>query len=313
MKNALIVGAGGFVGAYLIDCLFESGRYEVVATKVSGEALESERARVITLDIGDRAAIDAVLDEVKPDVIFHLAAISSVAYSWKNPQAVIDVNIKGTLNLLEAVKDSTCKPRVLLVGSGEEYGCVSSDDVPIVEETYLRPGNIYAATKAFQGMLGSIYADAYGMDIISVRAFNHIGPGQAEIFVVSDFCKQVVQIEKGLQEPVICVGNLAAKRDFTDVRDVVRAYVMLVEKGESSGVYNVGSGVAVSIESILEAVLSKSQSEIKVEVDEAKFRPIDVPLIAADVTSLKDATGWQQEYSLDGTIEEILAYWRAQF
>ena len=310
MQNALVIGAGGFVGTYLIRHLLELGTYEVSATKIQGEALSIDGTAVYTLDLADRAGIDSLLAKVRPDVIFHLAAVSSVALSWKKPQLVVDVNIKGTLNLLDAVRDSVFSPRMLLIGSGEEYGHVNAKNVPICEDTYLRPGNIYAASKAFQGMLGSIYAEAYGMDIVMVRAFNHIGPGQSEIFVVSDFCRQVACIEKGLQEPVIRVGNLAAKRDFTDVRDVVRAYVMLVQKGRAGEFYNVGSGNALAIQDILDIILSKTAHQIAIEVDAEKFRPVDVPIIEADITKLVEETGWERQYSLETTVEETLDGWR---
>lgn len=310
MQNALVIGAGGFVGTYLIRHLLELGTYEVSATKIQGEALSIDGTAVYTLDLADRAGIDSLLAKVRPDVIFHLAAVSSVALSWKKPQLVVDVNIKGTLNLLDAVRDSVFSPRMLLIGSGEEYGHVNVENVPICEDTYLRPGNIYAASKAFQGMLGSIYAEAYDMDIVMVRAFNHIGPGQSEIFVVSDFCRQVACIEKGLQEPVIRVGNLAAKRDFTDVRDVVRAYVMLVQEGRAGEFYNVGSGNALAIRDILDIILSKTAHQIAIEVDAEKFRPVDVPIIEADITKLVEETGWGRQYLLETTVEETLDGWR---
>lgn len=176
----------------------------------------------------------------------------------------------------------------------------------------VRPGNIYAATKACQNMIGNIYAKAYDMDIMMVRAFNHIGPTQAPMFVVADFCRQVAEIEKGLREPVMYVGNLSAERDFTDVRDVVRAYALLVQKGKAGETYNVGSGHAVSIQEILDLILSLSGSEIRVEVDSNKLRPVDVPIIEADTGKLKAATGWEQTIPLRQTIEETLDYWRGQ-
>ena len=174
----------------------------------------------------------------------------------------------------------------------------------------MRPGNIYAATKACQNMIGSIYAKAYDMDLMMVRAFNHIGPGQAPLFVVSDFCKQVAEIEKGIREPVIMVGNLAAKRDFTDVRDVVKAYVKLIKQGSSGETYNVGSGSAQEIRQILEKVIAMSDVDIKVETDPNKIRPVDVPIIEADITKLNTLTGWKPEISVEQTICETLDYWR---
>lgn len=169
--------------------------------------------------------------------------------------------------MLDAVRELDYKPRVLLIGSGEEYGHIRQEECPIIEDTVLRPGNIYAATKSCQNMLGSIYAAAYHMDVMMVRAFNHIGPNQTPLFVVADFCKQVAEIEKGIKDPVMYVGNLSAKRDFTDVRDVVRAYALLVQKGKAGETYNIGTGHALAIQEILDRIISLSDKEIEVRVD----------------------------------------------
>ena len=241
----------------------------------------------------------------------HLAAQSSVAYSWKNPTLTIDVNIKGCVNLLDAVRQLDKKPRVLLIGSGEEYGHIKEGECPIVEDNTVRPGNIYAATKACQNMLGKIYSDAYGLDIMMVRAFNHIGPNQTPMFVVADFCKQVADIEKGRQEPVIYVGNLSAKRDFTDVRDVVKAYALLVEHGRRGETYNVGTGHAIAISQILDEIVAMSDTAIEVKVDENKLRPVDVPIIEPDIDKIKSEVGWQPVISLEQTLKETLEHWRS--
>ena len=222
----------------------------------------------------------------------------------------MDVNIKGSLNVLDAVRKLDYKPRVLLIGSGEEYGHVRQDEVPVQEGNVLRPGNIYAATKACQNMLGSIYAQAYGMDVLMVRAFNHVGPNQSPIFVVADFCRQAAQIELGLKEPVIKVGNLSARRDFSDVRDVVRAYVGLMENGKAGETYNVGSGNAVEIRGILDKILRLAKKDIRVEVEPSRMRPVDVPVIEADIRKLQACTGWRTEIPLEKTIEDTLNYWR---
>ena len=312
MKKALIIGAAGFVGNYLIDHLAKDKGMQVFATKLAHECLDNPNAEVVDLNILEKQEIIDVLFKIRPDYIFHLAAQSSVGVAWKNPSLTIDVNIKGSVNVMDAIRELYYKPRVLLIGSGEEYGHIRPGETPINEENNLRPGNIYAATKACQNMIGSIYAKAYDMDLMMVRAFNHIGPNQLPIFVVADFCKQVVEIEKGLREPVMHVGNLKAQRDFSDVRDVVRAYALLIEKGEKGETYNVGSGHAIAIQDILDLILSKSSAEIKVEVDPAKIRPVDVPIIEADTTKINKATGWKTEIPLAQTIEETLNYWRAK-
>lgn len=310
MKRALIIGAAGFVGDYLIKHLANDRKMEVHATKLAHEQLETPLATVYNLNILEKQEIVDLLFKVRPDYIFHLAAQSSVGVAWKNPQLTIDVNIKGSVNVMDAIRELYYKPRVLVIGSGEEYGHIRPGETPINEENYLRPGNIYAATKACQNMIGSIYAKAYDMDLMLVRAFNHIGPNQLPLFVVADFCKQVVEIEKGLREPVMRVGNLKAMRDFSDVRDVVRAYALLIEKGEQGETYNVGSGHAIAIQDVLDLILSKSTAKITVEVDPAKIRPVDVPIIEADTSKIYKATGWKTEIPLAVTIEETLNYWR---
>lgn len=312
MKKALIIGAAGFVGSYLIDHIQRDCRWSIVVTKMPQERIEKPGIEVRDLNILERDSIARLLREVRPDYILHLAAQSSVSVSWKNPGLTVDVNVKGCVNVLDAVRELDYTPRVLLIGSGEEYGHVRPEEVPIKEGTVLRPGNIYAATKACQNMIGSIYAQAYQMDIMMVRAFNHVGPNQAPLFVVADFCRQVAEIEKGLREPVMRVGNLSARRDFSDVRDVVRAYTLLLEHGMAGESYNVGSGKAVEIRKILDMILSQAKVPVSVEVDPNKLRPVDVPLIEADITKLADCTGWERRIPLEQTISETLDYWRTK-
>lgn len=338
MKKAMIIGAAGFVGGYLIDYLDQKCGMEVVVTKLPHEEIEQpgdkkalfhnrvevpnsegefceeptskDAIQIHNLDIMDKEAIVSLLFEVRPDYIFHLAAQSSVGLAWKNPGLTIDVNIKGSVNVMDAIRELYYKPRVLLIGSGEEYGHIKAGETPIGEANMVRPGNIYAATKACQNMIGNIYARAYDMEVVMVRAFNHIGPTQAPMFVVADFCKQVAEIELGMREPVMYVGNLEAKRDFTDVRDVVRAYALLAEQGIAGETYNVGSGHAISIREILDRIIAMSGSDIAVEIDANKLRPVDVPIIEADISKIKDLTGWMPEISLEQTIRETLDYWR---
>lgn len=308
--RVLIIGAAGFVGRYLINYLRDEMRAFVTATRLPREALEIPDIRILDLNILQPQALCETLQAVRPDCIFHLAAQSSVALSWEKPALTADINIKGTLNLLEAVRQLNYRPRLLLIGSGEEYGRLKPEEIPVSEDTVLRPGNIYAATKACQNMLGKIYADAYQLDILLIRAFNHIGPGQAPAFVVSDFCRQAARIERGLQEPVLRVGNLSSRRDFTDVRDVVRAYALLAVHGKSGETYNVGSGHAVSIRQILDCICSLSRAEIEVRTDEKRMRPADIPVIEADISKLQQDTGWRPLIPLSSTIEEVLQYWR---
>ena len=308
--KALIIGGGGFVGPYLIRHFRDDLHFDVAVTKIPKEEIAADNIAVYDLDILDKAQITDVLNKVRPDYIIHLAAQSSVAYSWKNPALTIDINVKGGINVLDATRELDYKPRTLLIGSGEEYGHIREGECPIKEDNTLRPGNIYAATKSCQNMLGKIYADAYDMDVMMVRAFNHIGPNQAPFFVVSDFCKQVADIEKGNHEPVMYVGNLSAKRDFTDVRDVVRAYGLLVQQGKKGETYNVGTGHALAIQEILDRIISLSDCNIEVKVDEARLRPVDVPIIEPDITKINECTGWKPEIDINTTLKETLEYWR---
>ncbi len=316
MKKALIIGAGGFVGGYLAECLHDEFDMGVHATKLPDTQTQEDLSflgeRVYELDILNKSDIVELLYAVRPDYIFHLAAQSSVSVAWKNPTLTIDVNIKGSVNVMDAVRELYYKPRVLLVGSGEEYGHILEGETPISEDTKLRPGNIYAATKVCQNMIGSIYSKAYDMELMLIRAFNHVGPKQSPIFVMSDFCKQVADIEKGKKEPVMYVGNLAAKRDFTDVRDVVRAYGLLALKGRAGETYNVGSGNAIEIRKMLDMIIGMSTKNIEVRVDPNKIRPVDVPVIEADISKIKSETGWEPRIPLGQTIKEILDYWREE-
>jgi GDP-4-dehydro-6-deoxy-D-mannose reductase len=310
--KALIVGAGGFVGPHLCRHLRDDLGWCVWATKLPHERACADADAVIDLDVTNADAVGEALGRARADVIFHLAAQSSVALSWENPGLTVDVNIKGTLNLLEALRAQANKTRAVLIGSGEEYGFVAPHEVPVGEQTPLRPGNPYALTKAAQTMAGQVYARAYGVDAVMVRAFNHIGPLQAPQFVVSDFCRQVAEMETGRRAPVLRVGNLTAERDFTDVRDVVRAYALLAARGAGGEVYNVGTGTAHSIQTVLDLILAQSAVAVRVEVDAARFRPADVPVLAADITKLRRDTGFAPAIPLSQSVADTLGYWREQ-
>lgn len=309
--KALIIGASGFVGPYLVEEIKRSLFCEVITTTSrKTNKLGIGEDKTVQLNILDKARITEILSSEKPDYIFHLAAQSSVALSWKDPKSTVDINIVGAINLINAIQQSGYAPKVLIVGSSEEYGKVWESSTPIRETTVLSPGNVYAVTKACQNMMATIYSHAYGLQLIMTRSFNHIGPGQSTQFVVADFCSQAVRIEKGLQEPVFRVGNLSAKRDFTDVRDVVKAYCLLIQYGKPGETYNVGSGHAASIQEILNTILSQTNAEVKVEIDSAKLRPVDVPIIEADISKIYKDTGWTPAISLAQTITDTLEYWR---
>lgn len=320
-KKALIIGAAGFVGPYLAAACQKNLDADVIGTKLEQEELllntvEGHKAEVVDLDIMNGKAVHSLLDEKRPKYIFHLAAQSSVAYSWKNPELTVDVNIKGALHLLEALRvlkeKDGYQPYVLMVGSSEEYGRPQTEGGRIDENHPVHPINIYAATKVCQNMLATVYVEAYGLNLVMTRSFNHIGPGQTPAFVVADFCQQVAKIERGEQEPVMRVGNLSAKRDFTDVRDVVNAYTDLIKKGKPGETYNVGTGKSKVIKDILDDILLCSNVDIKVETDFQKLRPVDVPVIESDVRKTKKCTGWETYIDMKKTIADILSYERGK-
>lgn len=313
--EALIIGGGGFVGSYLARHLSQEKAWTTGVTKLPHETVSVPSCEVFDLDLLDGDSALQFLDKARPNRIFHLAAQSSVALSWKNPEKTVEINIRGCLRLLEAVRRiPDYNPRILLVGSGEEYGFLPRGVTLVNEDTPVHPGNPYAVTKVAQNLFGAIYAYAYHMDVLMVRAFNHVGPGQSPQFVVSDFCKQAAEIaKKQRQDPnepgVMQVGNLMVGRDFTDVRDVVRAYAMLSETGKAGETYNVGSGKTVLIDTLLREIIRQSGARIQVKIDPKKLRPADVPVIRADITKLRRDTAWYPQIPLEQTIKETLEYW----
>jgi len=302
--KALIIGAAGFVGRHLITHLKSLG-WEISATRLPNEEIK-EDVPDYELDILNQASISSLLEQIRPDYLFHLAAQSSVALSWEKPALTADVNIKGAVNLLEALRGMQKPPRVLLIGSGEQYGYILPEELPIKEDTLMRPANIYACTKVAQDLLGHVYARAYKLEIIMVRAFNHTGPGQIDTFAAAHFCKQIAEIEAGLHPPVIYVGNLSSLRDFTDVRDIVKAYAQLIQKGKAGQAYNVGSGKAITMQEVLDMALSFAKTQITVKQDPAYIRVSDTPVIQADISRLTRETGWKPEIPLRDTIIDML-------
>ncbi|MDT3428098.1 GDP-4-dehydro-6-deoxy-D-mannose reductase [Paenibacillus forsythiae] len=316
--KALITGVTGFVGQHLASYLLMNGYYVLGTSRHNANNEQFiEGIELVNIDFDNTADIVKVLDTVQPDFIYHLAGQSSVKDSWVDKEGTFQSNVNLTLRLLEAVVSSSVKDtvKILTVGSSEEYGGIDANSEPIPESTQLKPTSPYGISKATVGMLVRHYYMAYGLKVVHVRPFNHIGPGQRMGFVVSDFSNQIVEIERGDRDRVISVGNLSAQRDFTDVRDIVRAYYLLLSQevemcwGES---VNVCSGEATPVQSILDILLSLCSVSIEVKVDQNKFRPIDVPLFIGDNTKLKSLTDWEPLYNLEQTLNDVIENLRNQ-
>lgn len=307
VRRVLITGATGFVGGYLVAHLAEAHPdWQVTGTTRHAAQADS---RLIRCDLRDAAAVAALIAQGKPEMVVHLAGQSNVPASLKDPETTLANNILGTLHLLDACRVHTPNARLLIVSSSEVYGPTPPEAQPLREDRPLYPANPYAVSKAAQEMLALQYAHSDGLDVVVARPFNHIGPGQTDHFVVSAFARQIVAVERG-ERRVIAVGNLDAARDFTDVRDVARAYGLLLERGERSGAYNIGRGTAVPIGDVLDTLCRLAHVAITVERDPARLRPSDAPVMMADTTRLRHATGWQPEISLTQSLDETLAWWR---
>lgn len=269
-----------------------------------------ERLRCMAGDMSDSARIREIVAESRPTWIVHLAAQAFVPTAFADPMGTLVNNIAGQVNLSEAVLAMDLRPRMLVICSNEEYGIVAPEELPVKETAPFRPTNPYAVSKVAQDMLGYQYFVSHGLPIVRVRPFNHLGPGQSDRFVSSAFARQIAEAEAGLREPVLSVGNLTAERDFSDVRDIVRAYKLALEQGEPGEVYNLGSERAVSIQQLLDLMVSKSRIPLRVETDPALFRPVDVPRIEADCSKFRSLTGWRAEIPLEQTVVDILKWWR---
>jgi len=312
--RALVTGATGFVGKHLISYLVKEQGLEVLGLGLrppeTFESLFDLAFDYEQCDISDQSSVKHFIETFKPDFIFHLAAQSSVSLSWEEPERTLKINFLGLLNILQAVREAEIFPLIHIPCSSDEYGRVRPEELPILESQPLQPESPYALSKVFQDSLGEYYFNHYGLKIIRTRAFNHAGPGQRATFVCSDFARQIARIEKGLSEPVIYVGNLEARRDFTDVRDIVRAYWLVANRGRAGEVYNVCSGKAFAIEEILDILLSLTKVVIKVEQDPQKTRRSDIPILLGDNTKIFQATGWKPEIPFEKTLEDVLNYWR---
>ena len=304
----LITGAAGFVGSHMAAHAAERGTdaFGVGRDPAGPESL----AAYVQADLLDAPAIRAAVAELRPDAVVHLAAAASVAESWAAPADTIDINTRSTLNLLEAVRAEAPDALVLHAGSGEQYGPVPDERLPVGEDEPLRPQNPYAVSKAAADLLAGFYADAHGLRVVRTRAFNHAGPGQSDMYVVSAFAKQIAAAERaGQADLVLETGDLAPRRDFCDVRDVVRAYWLAAERGESA-IYNVCSGVSIPVADILAGLARATDVSVEQRTDPARLRKHEVMDIRGSHERLTDATGWEPEIALERTLADTLDWWR---
>jgi GDP-4-dehydro-6-deoxy-D-mannose reductase len=316
--RALITGITGFAGSHLAEYLLVEhpdvkvyGTFRWRSRMDNVEHLYNDKKiQLVEADLRDYSSMHRALEISRPDVIFHLAAQSFVPSSWSAPNDTIVTNVSGQTNLFEAIRILKLDPVVQIACSSEQYGLVLPDEVPIRETNPLRPLSPYAVSKVAQDYLGYQYFQSYGLKAVRTRGFNHTGPRRGHVFVTSNFCSQVAAIELGLQEPVIRVGNIEAIRDFTDVRDMVRAYWLAVTKATPGEVYNIATGKGISIRAMLDLVLSFSQVEVKVEVDPDRLRPSDVEILIGDSSKFRADTGWEPRIPFDQTVSDLLDYWR---
>lgn len=319
--RALITGIAGFAGSHLAEYLLAETDWEVWGTIHQNDgnvAHLRDQLNLRCVDLRDAEPVQSLLREAQPNRVYHLAGQSYVPASWDDPWQTFEINVRCQINLLEAIRSSNLltdsgqdmPPRVLIVASDEEYGSITPGDLPLDEDTPLRPDSPYAVSKVAQDMLGLQYHLNYNMFVVRVRPFNHIGPRQRSEFVAATFARQLAEIEAGLRPPVIKVGNLEAERDFTDVHDMVRAYFLALERGEAGEVYNIGAGEAHSIRQLLDTLLDLSTAQVIVEQDPARMRPSDVPVVVCDATKFRTQTGWVPHVTFRESLRSVLNYWR---
>ncbi len=309
--RALITGVGGFVGRHLRQHLEEQGD-SVCGVGRPADSPDMATLRLFAADLSDRAAVERVVREADPEAVYHLAAQSSPAESLSDPWATIGNNLLAQINLFEALLAANLRPRVLVIGSSDEYGRVDPADVPTHEGVALRPLTPYAVSKVGQDMMGFQYFAQHGLPIVRVRPFNHTGPGHDARFVIPSLARQLAQIELGEREPILNVGNLDVKRDFTDARDMVRAYRLALVAGVPGDVYNLGRGRSERIADMVDELISLCRVPVQIRVDPALLRPTDIPRQEADTRKFTALTGWQPLIPWHTTLSDTLDYWRSR-
>ncbi len=315
MRRVLVTGVTGFAGSHLVDSMLERGDVDIwgiLRWRSRTENIEHfrDRIRLIECDLRDAESTRDALERIRPEWIFHLAAQSYVPTSWNAPTESLTTNVLGQLHIFEGCRRIGLTPRIQIACSSEEYGMVYEDELPIKESNPLRPLSPYAVSKVTQDLLAYQYFMSYRTDVVRTRGFNHEGPRRGPVFVASDFAKQIADIERGLKPPVIHVGNLEARRDFTDVRDMVRAYWLALEKGEPGEVYNICSGKAWRIRDVLDLLLTMTKLKIEVRQDPKRLRPSDVPVLMGDHSRFSARTGWQPAIPFEKTLADMLEFWR---
>jgi GDP-4-dehydro-6-deoxy-D-mannose reductase len=311
----LITGISGFVGSHMVEHALAQGAevFGAARWRSKTENIDQLRSKItlIESDLRDLFSVRALLEAAQPTHVLHLAAQSFVAASWHAPAETLTTNIIAQVNLLEGLRGLKMAPRFLVVGSSEEYGLVEPHELPIKETNPLRPLSPYAVSKVAQDLMGYQYWKSYGMPIIRTRAFNHTGPRRGDVFVESNFARQVAEIEAGLRDPLISVGDLKPRRDYSDVRDIVRGYWLLLKDGEPGEVYNLCSGRSWAIQEVLDFLLAQSRVQsITVRTDPARLRPSDVMILEGDPSKMERATGWKVEIPFERTLKDLLGYWR---
>lgn len=313
-KRVLITGITGFAGSHLAEFLLKKKFeiYGVCRWRANRDNILhlNKKLKLIEADLLDAHSLDSLMIEVRPEYIFHLAAQSFVPASWTSPAVTLETNVVGTANLFESVRRAQIDPVIQIACSSEEYGLVKEDEVPVKETNPLRPLSPYGVSKVAMDHLGYQYFKSYDMKIIRTRGFNHTGPRRGEVFAESSFARQIAEIEKRKREPVIYVGNLEARRDYSDVRDMVRGYFLAVTKGEPGEVYNLCSGKAWRIGDCLEMLLKMSKVKVKIRQDPLRMRPSDIPILLGDNSKFVKKTGWQPEIPFKETLKDLLNYWR---
>jgi len=309
LNRVLITGCEGFIGSHLIELLVkkELQIYGMVYGDTKNIRHLKDKITVLECDLKDRRGVEKIISEVKPDIVFHLAAQSFVTVSWENPEETLKTNVLGTFYLLDSIREAGIAPVIEVVGSSSVYGPCDEDEMPLREERDFRPTSMYAVSKVSEDMLGYFYWKVYGMKVIHVCPFNMTGPRKT-FDACSDFAKGIAELEKGLKE-VLEVGNLNAIRDFTDGRDAVKALWLLSQKGEPGEVYNLCSGKGYKMEEILTKLISLSGREINYRIIPEKMRPFDDPIYVGDNTKLRNL-GWKPQIPIEKTLSDLLDYWR---